>query len=221
MREYFLRQIELWGIKTQKKLREKSVVIVGCGGLGSSIAAALSGVGLKKIYIVDFDRVSRTNIHRQIIFRLKDVGRYKSKVVAKYIRERDDQVKVEAVTKPFGAFLKKDIGKIDLIIDGTDNFQAREEIDGFAKSKKIPWIYGSVEEFSGQVCFFDKAKFDVFNVKEHKVRGVAAPFVMKIAATQANLAVMYLAKKEIKKDTLYFYSMKNGEENMQKFILPV
>ncbi|MCV6607236.1 MAG: ThiF family adenylyltransferase [Campylobacterales bacterium] len=221
MNNYFHRQIQLWGEKTQKQLRKKTVAIIGSGGLGSSISSALSGLGLKKIYLVDFDRVSESNIHRQIIFKRNDVDKYKSKVVKKYITSREKGVKVKAFTISFEEFAKKKRKDIDLIIDGTDNLHSRANIDKYAKSLGIPWIYGSVEDFSGQVCFFNKSNFDVFNIQKHNVRGIAAPFVMKIAATQANLAAMYLAGRNVKKDLLYFYSIsKEGEEVIQKFKLP-
>ncbi len=220
--EYFQRQIELWGKKVQKRLEEKSVLIIGCGGLGCSVATALSGVGLKKIYLVDFDKVSNSNIHRQIAFHLSDIGRYKSKVLRKSIKNRSKNVKVKAFTEDFNAFRKREINDFDLIIDCTDNLFTRKEIDSYSKTVGIPWIYGSVEAFSGQVCIFEKSSFDVFNIQSHKIKGVAAPYVMKIAATQANLAVMLLARKNPKTDLLYFYSFNSeGEEVVQKFKLPV
>ncbi|MEJ2489400.1 MAG: ThiF family adenylyltransferase, partial [Sulfurovaceae bacterium] len=70
--EYFKRQIELWGAQKQEALQDKSIAIIGAGGLGSSLALALSGSGIGDIDVVDFDRVSLHNIHRQIAFRLED-----------------------------------------------------------------------------------------------------------------------------------------------------
>lgn len=218
---YFHRQIQLWGEETQDLLREKAVLIVGCGGLGSSVAFALSGVGLGKIYVTDFDDVSVTNIHRQIAFRIGDEGRKKSEVVAELIKSREDGVEVKAFTKSF-IDLTQEIDFIpDLIIDATDNFDARHTINDYAKENNIPWIYGSVEEFHGQYAFFDKSSFKSFNTPPHKPGGIAAPIVMSIAAREANLALRYLAGLEVKKDLLYYVSYKEGEETIQKFKLPV
>ncbi|MEA3455017.1 MAG: ThiF family adenylyltransferase, partial [Campylobacterota bacterium] len=79
---YFTRQIQLWGTKTQKELEKKKIAIIGSGGLGSTLALALGTSGIGEIHIVDFDRVSLHNIHRQIAFTLEDEGRSKSKVAA-------------------------------------------------------------------------------------------------------------------------------------------
>ncbi|HHH19469.1 MAG TPA: thiamine biosynthesis protein ThiF, partial [Campylobacterales bacterium] len=107
------------------------------------------------------------------------------------------------------------------ILDATDNLPTREKIDHYAKQTKTPWIYASVEEFNGQVCFFDHASFQVFNVSVHKPGGIAAPIVMHIAALQANLALRYLANLTVLKDKLYYLYFNNtGELITQKFNMP-
>jgi adenylyltransferase/sulfurtransferase len=84
-----------------------------------------------------------------------------------------------------------------------------------------PWIYASVEEFNGQVCFFDKANFQVFNITDHKPGGIAAPIVMHIGSLQANLALRYLAGLSVVKDKLYYlYFNDEGELITQKFGMP-
>lgn len=77
-------------------------------------------------------------------------------------------------------------------------------IDAYAKEQKIPWIYGSVEAFNGQVCFFEKSSFGAFKISDKKPAGIAAPIVMHIASLQANLALRYLAGLSVKKDFLYY-----------------
>ena len=109
----------------------------------------------------------------------------------------------------------------DLILDATDNLPVRGEIDRFAKEQGTSWIYASVEEFNGQVCFFDKASFQVFNLSDHKPGGIAAPIVMHIASLQANLALRYLAGLSVVKDKLYYlYFNDEGELITQKFGMP-
>ena len=68
MMRYFHRQVQLWGEATQESLQTKKIVIIGCGGLGSSLAYALGSSGIGEIHLVDFDDVSVHNIHRQIAF---------------------------------------------------------------------------------------------------------------------------------------------------------
>ena len=217
---YFYRQIQLWGEETQKSLQDKKIAIIGSGGLGCSLAYALGTSGIGEINIVDFDRVSLHNIHRQIAFTLKDEGRYKSEVVAEIIKSKNPFIKVYAYTIEFNEFKKID-REYDLILDATDNLYVREEIDRFSKSSNTPWVYGSVEAFNGQVCFFDRASFQVFNISDHKPAGITAPIVMHIASLQANLALRYLAKLPIVKDKLYYlYFNSNGELITQKFNMP-
>jgi len=71
MMHYFHRQVQLWGDETQRLLQDKKIVIIGSGGLGSSLVFALGASGIGEIHIVDFDEVSVHNIHRQIIFKVK------------------------------------------------------------------------------------------------------------------------------------------------------
>ncbi len=102
-----------------------------------------------------------------------------------------------------------------------DNLQTREELDNYSKGKQIPWVYGSVEEFNGQVCLFERASFGVFGRGEHEIGGVTAPMVMQIASLQANLALRYLAGLPIVRDKLYYlYFNGDGELIIQKFNMP-
>ena len=117
-------------------------------------------------------------------------------------------------------FTCKDI-EVDLIIDATDNLPTRSSIDAYAKEVKTPWIYGSVEAFNGQVCFFDQSSFSAFKISDKKPSGIAAPIVMHIASLQANLALRYLAGLSVKKDLLYYlFINEEGELMTQKFGMP-
>jgi molybdopterin/thiamine biosynthesis adenylyltransferase len=220
MRDYFHRQIELWGEARQQSLQKKSIAIIGCGGLGSSLGIALGSSGIGKIYLIDFDKVEMHNIHRQIAFTKEDIGKYKSEVLAHLLKARCDFVETEPFTGDFETFCKEDIS-LDLIIDATDNLPVRAKIDRYAKEVSTPWIYGSVEAFHGQVCFFEKSDFGTFGISDKKPEGIAAPIVMHIASLQANLALRYLAGLPIRKDLLYYlYFNDEGELISQKFTMP-
>lgn len=218
--EYFNRQIELWGTALQQGLEKKKIAIIGAGGLGCTLAMALGTSGIGEIHIVDFDTVSIHNIHRQIAFKVGDEGKNKAKVVCSLIESKNPFVKAVAYEMDFDAF-KEMRKRYDLILDATDNLPVRSEIDKYAKASKIPWIYASVEEFNGQVCFFDEANFQVFNVSNHKPGGIAAPIVMHIGSLQANLALRYLVGLRVSKDKLYYlYFNDEGELITQKFGMP-
>ncbi len=217
---YFKRQIELWGEATQKSLQKKKIAIIGSGGLGCTLAMALGTSGIGEIHMVDFDTVSYHNIHRQIAFTLEDEGKNKAKAVCSLIEAKNPFVCMTAFDMPFDDF--KEMGNsYDLILDATDNLPVRGEIDKYAKATKTPWIYASVEEFNGQVCFFEEANFQVSNISDHKPGGIAAPIVMHIGSLQANLALRYLTGLTVTKDKLYYlYFNEEGELISQKFGMP-
>lgn len=218
MSEFYKRQIQLWGENTQESLRQKSIAIIGCGGLGCSLGYALGASGIGRIYLVDFDTISLHNIHRQIAFGLDDEGRYKSEVLANILNKRVEDIEIKSFTCSFDEFAKNSL-HVDLILDATDNLHVRNEINTYAKKIDTPWIYASVEEFNGQVCFFDKADFSKsFKIHDTKPKGQVAPMVMQVASFSANLALRYLAGLHVKKDKLYYLSYtKDGELKTQSF----
>ncbi len=221
MMQYFHRQVQLWGEETQRSLQDKKIAIIGSGGLGSSLSYALGASGIGEIHIIDFDEVSVHNIHRQIAFKVGDEGKNKATIAAQTMRERCPYVDVVAHECDFETFSIKGI-EVDLLIDATDNLPTRSKIDEYARSVDTPWVYGSVEAFNGQVCFFDKASFnDVFKITQKTPAGIAAPIVMHIASLQANLALRYLVGLSVKKDYLYYlFFNEEGELVTQKFGLP-
>lgn len=221
MMHYFHRQVQLWGEAVQLSLQSKKIAIIGSGGLGSSLAFALGASGIGEIHMIDFDTVSLHNIHRQIVFKTGDEGKYKAEVCTTLIEERCPYVKAIAHVCNFDEFAQKNID-VDLIIDATDNLPSRGAINTYAKSKALPWVYGSVEAFNGQVCFFEEASFnEVFKITSKTPAGIAAPIVMHIASLQANLALRYLARLSVKKDKLYYlFFNEEGELVTQKFALP-
>ena len=222
MENYFNRQIQLWGEETQNQLQNKKIAIIGCGGLGCSLGIALGASGIGQIDLVDFDEVGVHNIHRQIGFKVGDEGRQKCEVLKELIMSRCPYVKVNTFDMDFESFSNKN-ECYDLILDATDNLPVRAKINSFSKEKNIPWIYGSVEAFHGQICFFKDASFEsVFNISDHKPAGIATPIVMQIASFQANLALRYLANLPVKKDFLYYcFFNEDGVFEIQKFGLPI
>ncbi|WP_428737140.1 HesA/MoeB/ThiF family protein [Sulfurimonas sp.] len=221
MMKYFHRQVQLWGEDIQKSLQSKRIVIIGSGGLGSSLAFALGATGIGEIHMIDFDEVSLHNIHRQIAFKTGDEGKNKAEINAQIIEQRCPYTKAIAHNCDFAGWTAKNI-EVDLIIDATDNLPTRAEINAYAKEKNLAWVYGSVEAFHGQVCFIDKSSFsDAFKIIKKTPAGIAAPIVMHIASLQANLALRYLAGLNVKKDMLYYlYFNDEGELITQKFALP-
>lgn len=215
MQAYFHRQIQLWGEQTQQSLKDKSLAIIGAGGLGCALGLALSSSGIGKIYIVDYDKVSLSNIHRQIIFEEGDIGENKARVF-KRLNKRYKDIELIPCEESAKDFFKHNYS-YDLILDATDNMEARFLIDKVAKQINIPWIYTSVESFHTQICFFKNASFDIFKNKALVPAGIAAPIVLFGASFSANLALRYLANLAVKMDTLYYLDINTGELRLKSF----
>jgi molybdopterin/thiamine biosynthesis adenylyltransferase len=200
----FRRQIELIG-DNQKELENKSVLIVGAGGLGNVVATELSCIGLKNIYIMDFDEIEIHNIHRQFQFSKNDIGKKKAKILAGKIDRCETNI--ECFVERFESFDKY----IDLIIDCTDNFEVRKKIDKFAKNKNMPWLYASVEGWVGQVCLFKDKNLDIFNISDsHKVAGVLPAMVGIVGSIESIIATKYLAGLEVEFDKLMYIDFNKG-----------
>jgi molybdopterin/thiamine biosynthesis adenylyltransferase len=194
----FRRQIELIE-KNQKNLENKSILIIGAGGLGNVVATELSCIGLKNIYIMDFDEIEIHNIHRQFQFSKQNIGEKKAKILAQKIDRCE--TKIEYFCEKFESFDKE----LDLIIDCTDNFEVRKKIDNFAKNRNIPWLYSSVEGWIGQVCLFKEKNLDIFNINNsHKVSGVMPAMVGLVGSIEAMIATKYLAGLEVEFDKLIY-----------------
>lgn len=222
MNDYFMRQISLWGEETQESLKSKSIAIIGNGGLGSTLGLTLASSGIGKIYLVDFDTLSSHNVHRQIAFKLEDIGKSKSEQMKKLLESRCDTVNIESFCESFDDFLKRGID-VDLMIDATDNLPTRSAIDKWAKENGKVWLYASVEEWRGQVCLFEKASYNsLFVVNDRKPGGITPPIVSFIASLEAITALRYLAGEPVVKDVLnYLYFDASGVLNHQKFSLQI
>jgi molybdopterin/thiamine biosynthesis adenylyltransferase len=204
----FRKQIELIGTN-QQKLYNKKIVVVGAGGLGNFVISELSCVGLKEIFLFDFDEIEISNIHRQFNFLQKEEGLKKAEILAKKMERCN--TKITPITKKFKTFNKK----VDLIIDCSDNFKVRKKISKFAKQNKIPWLYGSVEGFIGQVCLFKNGNLNIFNIpNNYKVKGVLPPMVGIVASIEAMVAIKYLSEMEVEFDKLYYIDFHKGLEVM-------
>ena len=156
--QLFKRQITLSeiGEEGQQKLQNASVLVVGCGGLGSPIAVYLASSGLGKIHLVDFDTVDETNLHRQVFYALDDVGKPKVEVLSNFIKKRAPFTEVTFTNKP----LTKDnvfelISGVDIVVDGTDSLPTKYLLNDACVIKNKPLVYGSLYKFDGYVATFN------------------------------------------------------------------
>ncbi len=151
------RQISLpeIGKAGQEKLRNAKVLIVGVGGLGSPIAFYLAGAGVGTLGLVDNDKVSISNLQRQVWYTEADVGDSKPLCCARRVLGLNSTIKVEAY--PF-RLDKKNAGELikdyDIVVDGCDNFTTRYLLNDTCNALSKPYVYGAIQGFEGQVSVF-------------------------------------------------------------------
>ena len=146
------------GVKGQIKLKESSVLIVGCGGLGSPLALYLSAAGIGRIGIVDHDTLDISNLHRQVLYSTKDIGKPKAESARKRMLAINPEIRVDAYNELFTSKNAREISApYQIIIDGTDNIPTRYLINDLCVLTKKTYIYGAVYRFFGQVSVFDSS----------------------------------------------------------------
>lgn len=142
-----------FGEKGQEKLKKARVLIVGAGGLGCPVGAYLAGVGVGKIGIVDFDIVSISNLHRQILFTEKDIGKSKAEVASEKLRNINSNIEVQSLKVRLDSEnVRSIIEPFDIVIDCTDNFSTRYSLNDACVLSGKPLIYGAILGFEGQVA---------------------------------------------------------------------
>ncbi|MBL0170844.1 MAG: HesA/MoeB/ThiF family protein [Gemmatimonadaceae bacterium] len=156
----YARQVILkgFGPESQQRLGAARVLIVGAGGLGSPASMYLAAAGVGTLTLVDRDAVDITNLHRQLLYVTSDVGRSKVVVAAERLRAINPSVTVHIhdtrLTAQNAAEL---IAGHDVVIDATDNFPARYAINDACVRAGVPFVYGSVARFEGQISVFAAA----------------------------------------------------------------
>ncbi|MEM8864157.1 MAG: ThiF family adenylyltransferase [Planctomycetota bacterium] len=142
------------GVEGQRKLRQGSVLIVGCGALGSVSANTLVRAGVGLVRIVDRDFLELSNLQRQVLFDEQDVARGlpKAIVAADKLTAINSDVTVEPVVADLThANISELANGVEVIVDGTDNFETRLLLNDYAVSTGRPWIYGGCLGAEGQV----------------------------------------------------------------------
>jgi adenylyltransferase/sulfurtransferase len=140
-----------FGHEGQAALSAARVLVIGAGGLGSSVIPSLAGAGVGTIGIVDFDTVEPSNLHRQLIHRTEDAGSLKTASAAARVAALNPAVTVVEHAEQFSIDNALDLcGAYDLVIDGSDNFVTRYLVNDAAVLAGIPAVWGAVSQFGGQ-----------------------------------------------------------------------
>ena len=140
------------GGQGQKKLGQAKVLLVGLGGIGSTVLQHLAAAGIGKIGLVDQDTVALSNLQRQTIYTFEDIGRKKVSVASNFVKNLNKNVHISE----YDFFLNANnstrvIGEYDIVLDGTDNVESRELINQHCVKLRKPLIFGGVSGWEGLV----------------------------------------------------------------------
>jgi adenylyltransferase/sulfurtransferase len=150
----FARQIALpgFGVSGQDRLAAARVLVIGAGGLGSTVIPTLAGAGVGTIGIVDDDRVETSNLHRQLVHATADVGRAKVDSAADRVAAIAPETIVVRHPERLAASNALDLfAGYDLVLDGSDNFPTRYLANDAAIIAGVPLVWGAVSQYGGQV----------------------------------------------------------------------
>jgi adenylyltransferase/sulfurtransferase len=151
-RQLVLKEI---GGEGQQKLKAARVLVIGAGGLGSPLILYLAAAGIGQIGIIDSDRVSLDNLHRQIVHDTKSVGKAKTRSAAGAIERLNPHVETRLYTTrlvPENA--AGIIGGYDIVADGSDNFATRYLVNDACYFAKTPLVFAAVGPFDGHLTTF-------------------------------------------------------------------
>ena len=201
--ERFSRQIVLKdiGILGQKKILSSKVLIIGAGGLGSPAAEFLSRAGIGTLGIIDDDKVSLSNLHRQSLYSSSDIGKFKVKIAKKKIKKINPNTKVMIYKIRLNSKnFKKILNDYDYIVDGSDNFTTKFLLNDFCLRFKKILITGAISKFDGHIftfdfknkrnpclkCFFQESEIseDLLSCESEGILGTVAGIVGTIQANE-------------------------------------
>ena len=149
----YARQLALpgFGPEAQLRLADASVLVIGAGGLGSSVIPALAAAGIGTIGIIDDDTVELSNLHRQLAHGIADVGHPKARSAADAVAAIDPATTVHAIEARLTAGNAVELfADYDLVVDGSDNFPTRYLANDAAVLSGIPLVWGAVSQYAGQ-----------------------------------------------------------------------
>lgn len=147
------------GVNGQKKILNSKVLIIGLGGLGCPLLTYLASSGVGKIGIVDHDKIEISNLNRQTLFNINDIGKYKVHRAKNVINKMNNKIRVKMFKKKLTKLNAGSIIKdFDIVCDGTDNFETRYIINDECKKKKKTLISAAISKFDGHLYKFNFRK---------------------------------------------------------------
>jgi len=186
----------------QDKISKAKVLIVGVGALGNEICKNLAQCGIGKMFIVDYDRIVKSNLNRCILFTHNDIGKEKAKVTAKRVMELFPDVKAEPIFERIEEIDESIYQNIDLAISGLDNIDVRLTLNAFCYYYNIPLVDGGTHGMRGMVqvvippssaclqCRWRSLSADILSKKYSCAGEVMAVFEPKVPALSTSTSVI-------------------------------
>jgi adenylyltransferase/sulfurtransferase len=153
----YARQIVLkeFGGEGQSKLLAATIVVIGAGGIGAPAIQYLAAAGVGRLRVIDDDRVSLDNLHRQVLFGSGDVGRSKAEIAGETVRRLNPDVAFEGLAERIGpANASELLVGADLVLDGSDNFTTRLAVSDACTAARIPLVSAAIGQFQIQIGTF-------------------------------------------------------------------
>ena len=211
--EKFSRQIILKNVGAlgQKKIFKSKILIVGMGGLGCPAADYLIRAGVGFLGIVDSDKVSLSNIHRQSLYNSKDLKKQKVIVAQRKLKKINSKTKVVAFKTKIDEYnISKILKKYDYIVDGSDNFKTKFLLNDYCKKSKKFLVTGAISKFDGHVFTFNfkdkktpcirsffqerKVSEDILNCEYEGVLGTVAGIIGTFQANEVLKKILNVGK---------------------------
>jgi len=213
-RHFSLKQV---GHDGQRKISSGTVLLIGAGGIGCAAAIYLSSSGIGHTKIIDFDSVDITNLGRQILFSPNDLGQKKAEVAANHLRILNPNIKVTAFNERLkNEELMHEVETSDIVLDGSDNFATRLQVNEACVLKEKRLISGSAIRLEGQLAVFGPSfKTNpcyqcLYNKKDETIgdcsgNGVLSPVPGVIGTMMAVEALKYFVNIESDISRLHLY----------------
>lgn len=145
-----------WGTETQEKVKASSVLVIGAGGLGCPVLSYLAAAGVGNITVMDFDVVDISNLQRQVIYDMNDVGKNKALSAVRKLQAFNTGINSVSIVK---ALDKRNalevIANHDVVVDACDNFETRYLINDACVILNKPFVFASILGFEGQISTFN------------------------------------------------------------------
>lgn len=178
-------------------ISEKSVAVIGCGGLGCNVCVHLAGAGAGTVFVCDFDTVGESNLNRQFIYTPSDVGKSKAVAMGEFLKNYAPDSNIVTVDKKAECIEDLSFAKCcDIIILAVDNNEARKLANDFCRENNIPLVSGGISGFYGNGYLYIPGRTPCLEcaglLTENYCGGNVSSTAGVIGALSAELAIKYL-----------------------------